>query len=71
MSVSFQLSPRIPKDSRENILATKEFVVNIISEPFVEASNASSLNAPYDVDEWPITGLTPEPSVSASTGIND
>lgn len=63
VSVSFSLSPRRPKDTRENILATKEFVVNIISEPFVEAANSTSVEAPEDVDEWTVAGLTKEPSV--------
>jgi len=62
-TVSFSMSTRGPKDTRENILATKEFVVNIISEPFVEAANASSAQAPPDVDEWVISGLTQKPSL--------
>ncbi|EKM54126.1 uncharacterized protein PHACADRAFT_96449, partial [Phanerochaete carnosa HHB-10118-sp] len=64
LSVSFSLSPGKPKDSRENILSTKEFTVSIISEPLVEAANACSVNAPPDVDEWVVSGLTPESSVS-------
>ncbi|KIP08478.1 hypothetical protein PHLGIDRAFT_69237, partial [Phlebiopsis gigantea 11061_1 CR5-6] len=64
LSVSFSLSKGKPKDSRENILATKEFTVSIISEPFVEAANATSVDAPPEVDEWLLAGLTPEPSVS-------
>jgi flavin reductase (DIM6/NTAB) family NADH-FMN oxidoreductase RutF len=63
LSVSFSLSPRRPKDTRENILATKEFTVSIISEPFVEAANATSIEAPSDVDEWLVSGLTMEKSV--------
>jgi len=63
LSVSFSLSPRRPKDSRENILATKEFTVSIISEPFVHAANATAVEAPADVDEWIVSGLTMEPSV--------
>ncbi|KAJ3802967.1 hypothetical protein GGU11DRAFT_763368 [Lentinula aff. detonsa] len=62
LSVSFNLSPRRPKDTRENILATKEFTVNIISEHFIEAANATAVEAPADVDEWIISGLTMEPS---------
>lgn len=64
LSVSLTLSPRKPKDTRENIKATREFTVNIISEPFVEAANVCSIEAPSDVDEWKVSGLTPEPSVS-------
>jgi hypothetical protein len=64
VSVSFKLAPRISKNTRDNILATKEFVVNLISEPFVEAANETSVEAPADVSEWDISGLTQEPSVS-------
>lgn len=64
LSVSFSLSPRRPKDTRENILATKEFVVNIISEPFIEAANATCVEAPEEVDEWKLSGLGMVPSVS-------
>lgn len=35
ITVAFTLSPSRPKDTRENIIATREFVVNIISEPYV------------------------------------
>ncbi|RDB25416.1 Uncharacterized protein YwrF [Hypsizygus marmoreus] len=62
VSISFRLSPARPKDSRENIIATKEFTVNIISEPLVEAANASSVESPADVDEWILSGLTMVPS---------
>ncbi|KAI5115004.1 hypothetical protein M0805_005286, partial [Coniferiporia weirii] len=62
LSVSFTLSAARPKDTRENIKATKEFVVNIISEPFVEAASATSIEAPADIDEWAVSGLTPTPS---------
>ncbi|KZP18708.1 hypothetical protein FIBSPDRAFT_956080 [Athelia psychrophila] len=58
LSVSFSLSPRRPKDTRENILATKEFTVNIISEPFVEAANSTAVEAASEADEWAVSGLT-------------
>ncbi|VDB96176.1 unnamed protein product [Peniophora sp. CBMAI 1063] len=60
--VSCTLSPRRPKDTRENILNTNEFVVNLISEPFVEAANSTSVEAPAEIDEWLVSGLTGEPS---------
>ncbi|KAI0051206.1 hypothetical protein FA95DRAFT_1580759 [Auriscalpium vulgare] len=63
ISLSFTLSPRRPKDTRENILATKEFVVNLISEPFVAAANSTSVESPQDTDEWKVSGLTGETSV--------
>ncbi|GAA5917202.1 hypothetical protein JCM6882_002253 [Rhodosporidiobolus microsporus] len=47
------------KGSCENILETKEFSANIISEPFIEAANYTSIDAPKGVSEWPLSGLTP------------
>lgn len=64
LSVSFALSQRRLKDSRENILLTKEFTVNIISEPFIEAANSTSVESPADMNEWLLSGLTPAKSVS-------
>ncbi|KAI0689971.1 hypothetical protein BC835DRAFT_1366702 [Cytidiella melzeri] len=66
LSISFTLSTSRPKDTRENILAMKQFTVNLISEPFVEAANACSVEAPAHINEWIVCGLTPEPSVSVS-----
>ncbi|EGN99790.1 hypothetical protein SERLA73DRAFT_180005 [Serpula lacrymans var. lacrymans S7.3] len=66
ISVSFSLSPKRPKDTRENILATKEFTVSIINEAFVEAANATSVEAPADIDEWQLSGLT----MAKSTDVN-
>ncbi|KAH9925854.1 uncharacterized protein BXZ73DRAFT_49698 [Epithele typhae] len=50
------------KDTAANIKATKGFVVNIISETFVENANFSCIDAPTEVSEWPLTGLTKVPS---------
>jgi flavin reductase (DIM6/NTAB) family NADH-FMN oxidoreductase RutF len=50
------------KDSLRNLSETGECVINIISEHFIEAANATSINAPYGESEWAITGLTPAPS---------
>ncbi|KPV78299.1 uncharacterized protein RHOBADRAFT_50780 [Rhodotorula graminis WP1] len=50
------------KGTCENILTTKEFSANIISEPFVEAANYTSIDAPKGTSEWPLSGLTPVPS---------
>ncbi|KAJ7703116.1 hypothetical protein B0H17DRAFT_1041800 [Mycena rosella] len=62
VSVSFSLSQKRSKHTRENISATKEFTVNIISESFVEAANCTAAEAPASVDEWLLSGLTPYPS---------
>lgn len=48
-----------PKDTCANVLETKELTINIISEWFVEAANFCSTDAPPDVDEWTLSGLTP------------
>ncbi|OAA61049.1 FMN-binding split barrel [Niveomyces insectorum RCEF 264] len=50
------------KDSLANIVATKECVLNIISEHFIEAANATSVNAPYGVSEWALSGLHQAPT---------
>ncbi|KAK0645839.1 hypothetical protein B0T16DRAFT_428830 [Cercophora newfieldiana] len=47
------------KDSLRNLVQTKECVINIISEGFVEAANSTSINAPYGSSEWNVSGLTP------------
>lgn len=49
------------KDTLRNLVDTNECVINIISEHFVEAANATSINAPYGISEWALTGLHPAP----------
>ena len=51
-------------DTTTNILATKEFSVNIISEPFIHGANYASLEAPEEFSEWVPSGLTMAPNVS-------
>lgn len=50
------------KDTLANIVSSKECVVNFISEYFIEAANATSVNAPYGVSEWALSGLHQAPS---------
>ena len=50
------------KDTLNNIEATREFVVNVVSEDFKEQMNACSAEFPPEVDEFDISALTPEPS---------
>jgi flavin reductase (DIM6/NTAB) family NADH-FMN oxidoreductase RutF len=49
------------KDSLKNLSETGECVINMVSEHFVEAANSTSVNAPYGVSEWALSGLTPAP----------
>jgi flavin reductase (DIM6/NTAB) family NADH-FMN oxidoreductase RutF len=47
------------KDTLNNVLATLEFVVNIVSEDFAEQMNKASGEYGPDVDEFVVSGLTP------------
>ncbi|KAI0870357.1 hypothetical protein GGS24DRAFT_475482 [Hypoxylon argillaceum] len=48
-----------PKDTLRHLVANGECTVNIISEHFVEAANATSVDAPAGLSEWVVSGLTP------------
>jgi len=61
--VCFSASFREPrKDTYLNIQATREFVVNIVSEEIAEQMNLTSGDYPLGADEFEISGLTPAPS---------
>lgn len=47
------------KDTLNNVLATKQFVVNMATEDLVEAMNATSINMPPEGNEFEYAGLTP------------
>jgi len=51
------------KDTYQNILTTKEFVINIVTEELAEAMNISATELPPEVDEFELAGLTAAPSV--------
>ena len=51
--------PPMAKDTLRNIMATREFVVNIVSEEFVERMNATAATVGPEVDEFALSGLTP------------
>ena len=50
------------KDTIRNIEATKQFVVNVVSESLCHAVNQTSGNYPPEIDEFAVSGLTPEDS---------
>ena len=50
------------KDTLNNVLTTKQFVVNLVTEDVVEAMNASSASVAPEVDEFEMVGVTPIPS---------
>jgi len=51
-----------PKDTLRNIRAVGDFVVNVVDEPLTQRMVHASGEWPADVDEFGITGLTPQPS---------
>ncbi len=59
ISTAIRSGPRPYNDTLENIKATGEFVVNIVSEEFAAQMNATSASVPPDVDEFELSGLTP------------
>lgn len=62
--VGFVGSLERAKDTLKNLAETNECVINIISEHFVEAANATAINAPYGVSEWETSGLHQAPSAA-------
>jgi flavin reductase (DIM6/NTAB) family NADH-FMN oxidoreductase RutF len=51
------------KDSLRNILATREFVVSISTEPLREQVNLTGTDFPADISEFDAVGLTREASL--------
>lgn len=51
------------KDTLNNVLSTRQFVVNMATEQLVEAVNTTSAALPPDVNEFDYAGLTPVPSI--------
>jgi flavin reductase (DIM6/NTAB) family NADH-FMN oxidoreductase RutF len=49
---------KLISDSTTHIMDTKQFCVSIISESFLEAANYTAIDAPIDVSEWKLSGLT-------------
>ncbi|KAK9458549.1 flavoprotein oxygenase [Lipomyces oligophaga] len=64
--IGFASSVSAAKDTLANILETGELTINIISEWFVEAANYTAVNAPAEVSEWALSGLTPLPSTKVT-----
>lgn len=51
------------KDTLNNVLATKQFVVNLVTEDVVEQMNTTAQTVPSEVDEFELANLTPIPSL--------
>jgi flavin reductase (DIM6/NTAB) family NADH-FMN oxidoreductase RutF len=54
------------KDTAANILATGEFVVNLVTETDAAAMNLTCIDAPADIDEIDLAGLSTEPSTTVA-----
>jgi len=50
------------KDTLNNVLATNQFVVNMVAKDLAEPMNASSATVAAEVDEFELVGVTPVPS---------
>jgi flavin reductase (DIM6/NTAB) family NADH-FMN oxidoreductase RutF len=50
------------KDTLRNVEETGEFVINAVSAEIASAANASAAEVPPEVDEFVLSGLTPQPS---------
>lgn len=62
--VGFSSRPGRVKDTYQNLKETGECVINTVSENMIEAVNASSIDAPYSVSEWDVSGLHEAPSTT-------
>ncbi|KAJ5993539.1 nitrilotriacetate monooxygenase component B [Penicillium sp. IBT 35674x] len=62
--VGFSSRPGCVKDTYRNLKETGECVINTVSENMIEAVNASSIDAPYSVSEWDVSGLHEAPSTT-------
>ena len=56
------MTPNGRKDTLNNVLASKEFVLNIVTEDTAEAMNNSSASLAAEESEFEFAGLTPVPS---------
>ena len=52
----------IRKDTLRNVEETGEFVINVVSEAIAAAANATAAEVPSHIDEFVLSGLTPQAS---------
>jgi flavin reductase (DIM6/NTAB) family NADH-FMN oxidoreductase RutF len=67
VAVSFLSHPSgRTKDTGNNILSTRQFVINVVPEGLAEAMNLSCIDAPPEIDEAALSRLETSPSVVIS-----
>ena len=57
----------VPKDTARNILREKEFVVHIVSHPWLHAMNETAIEVDASISEADLVGLTPVASTHLKT----
>lgn len=62
--VGFSSRPGRVKDTYRNLKESGECVINTVSEDMIEAVNATSLDPPYGVSEWHVSGLHEAPTTT-------
>ncbi|KAK2592762.1 hypothetical protein QQS21_009534 [Conoideocrella luteorostrata] len=62
--VGFSSRPGQEKDTFRNLKESGECVINTVSENMIEAVNACSLDGPYGISGWDISGLHEAPSAT-------
>ena len=63
VSIATHIPDGRPKDTLRNILETREFVANIVSESIAYAQNVCAQPYPPGTSEFEVSRLTPQPSV--------
>ncbi|KAJ5718835.1 uncharacterized protein N7483_009917 [Penicillium malachiteum] len=66
--IGFSARASRPKDTQKNLIETGECVINVVSDHFVEAANATSLDVESSISEWGLSGLKSLPSATVRAG---
>lgn len=66
ISVGIQRKAGKRKDTARNIISKKQFVVHVVSEPFLKQINETAANLPAEESEIQQAGLTPVASTKIS-----
>ncbi|KAE9369299.1 hypothetical protein N431DRAFT_493126 [Stipitochalara longipes BDJ] len=62
--IGFSARAQRPKDSLRNLRDMGECVISVVTENMIEAVNATSIDVPYGVSEWALSGLHATPSTT-------
>jgi flavin reductase (DIM6/NTAB) family NADH-FMN oxidoreductase RutF len=62
--IGFSARAQRPKDTLRNLRETGECVISVVTENMIEAVNSASIDVPYGVSEWELSGLHAAPSTT-------